>query len=270
MTPTARPAVSFFRSHVAHVRLRPHAHRFSYVVPIIAVDIDRLDEANHVTPMFSIGRFNLLSFHPADHGAHDNKPLRGHVEALARSGGISAHLSRIELVCMPRVLGSAFNPLSVFYCWTSAGLDALIYEVRNTFGQSHSYVMQVREREGKVAPHECDKLLFVSPFMDMALRYRFLVTIPGETLNLKILERDESGVVLTALLAARRLEPKSATLLALALRQFLGGLKVLGAIHFEALRLWLKGHHIRPLPDAPPAAASFGEAGDYTRSNRSL
>jgi uncharacterized protein len=268
MTPTARPAVSFFRSHVAHVRLRPYAHRFSYVVPAISVDIDRLDEANHVTPMFSIGKFNLLSFHPADHGARDNKPLRGHVEALARSGGISRDLSRIELVCMPRVLGSAFNPLSVFYCWTSTGLGVLIYEVRNTFGQSHSYVMPVRESQGTVTPHACDKHFFVSPFMDMALRYRFLVTIPGETLNLKIIVRDEREVVLTALLSARRVEPKSATLMALALPQFLGGLKVLGAIHFEALRLWLKGHHIRPRPDAPPAAASFGEAGGDTRSNR--
>lgn len=269
MTATPRPAVSFFRSHVAHVRLRPHLHRFSYIVPSVAVDIDRLDEANRVCSVFSIDRFNLLSFYPADHGARGEKPLRSHIEALVKAGGISSPLSRIELVCMPRVLGSMFNPLSVFYCWTSTGLAALIYEVRNTFGERHSYVMPVRENSGAIAPHECDKLFYVSPFMDMALRYRFLATTPGETLNLKIIERDESGVVLTALLSARRLEPRSLSLLGLATRQLLGALKILGAIHYEALRLWLKGHHVRPRP-VPPPAASFGEAGSYSRPKPSL
>lgn len=269
MTSSARPPVTFFRAHVAHVRLRPHPHRFSYDVPVISVDLDRLQEAGRLTAVFSVGSFNLMSFVPKDHGSGEKKPLRAHVETLVREAGITVNLERIELVCMPRVMGSAFNPLSIFYCWSPAGLAALIYEVRNTFGERHSYVMAVRECEGGcVTPHECDKLFYVSPFMDMALRYRFLATTPGETLNLKIIERDEAGVVLTALLCARRLEPSASNLLKLACRQLLGGLRILGAIHFEALRLWLKGHHVRSRPPPPPEA-SFGEAGGYTHSKRS-
>jgi DUF1365 family protein len=99
------------------------------------------------------------------------------------------------------------------------------------------------------------------------LRYRFLAAVPGDTFNLKIIERDARGVVLTALLSARRIAPGSAPLLGLALRQLFGALKILGAIHFEALRLWLKGHRLRPRPAAPPAA-SYGEPGTYTQSTR--
>lgn len=268
MTPAARPAVSFFRAHVAHVRLRPHAHRFSYIVPLISVDVDRMADTGRRPPLFSIGAFNLMSFRPADHGSRGALPLRQYVETLVRDGGISARLERIELVCMPRVLGSAFNPLSVFYCWSATGLAALVYEVRNTFGERHSYVMRVQETAaGLVAPHECDKLFYVSPFMDMALRYRFLATVPGEALNLRIIERDDGGVVLTALLAARRLQPTAANLLRLASRQLLGGLRILGAIHYEALRLWLKGHRLRTRPPAP-APASYGEAGGFTHSQK--
>lgn len=269
MTPSQQTVVSFFRSNVAHVRLRPHPHRFSYFVPVISVDVDRLQEAGRLSAVFSVGSLNVLSFVPEDHGSGDKKPLREHVESLVREAGIALVLERIELVCMPRVLGSVFNPLSIYYCWSPAGLAALIYEVRNTFGQRHSYVMAVREYEnGVIEPHECDKLFYVSPFMDMALRYRFLATTPGETLNLRIIERDESGVVLTALLSARRIEPSASNLLKLACHQLLGGLRILGAIHFEALRLWLKGHHVRSRPPPPPEA-SFGDAGTYSLSKRS-
>lgn len=268
MRPDPRPAVSCYRSHVAHVGVRPLPHRFSYAVPLICVDIDRLDDAGKLPPIFSVGAFNLMSFKPSDHGARGARPLREHVEALVRNGGVTSGLERIELVCMPRVLGSAFNPLSVFYCWSPAGLAAVVYEVRNTFGERHSYVMRVEAGGGgSLAPHECDKLFYVSPFMDMALRYRFLATAPGETLNLKIIERDAEGVVLTALLSAHRIEPRALKLVKLASQQLLGGMRILGAIHYQALRLWLKGHHVRPRPPPPPAA-SYGETGSYTRSQR--
>jgi DUF1365 family protein len=269
MMAPSRPAVSFYRSHVAHVRLRPRPHRFSYIVPSIALDLDRLDEADNTSAVFSIGRFNLLSFYPGDHGAGERMKLRDHVEALLLAGGLSTPLARIELVCTPRVLGSGFNPLSVYYCSSSESLTAIIYEVRNTFGERHSYVVPAsKSADGAVMPRERDKIFYVSPFMDMAMRYRFLTRSPGDTLNLKIIVRDVDGVMLTALLCGQRVQPHSIGLTALALRQWLGGLKVLSAIHFEALRLWLKGYRLYPRPDAPPQA-SFGETGAYTRSKQS-
>lgn len=270
MMHAARPAVSFFRAHVAHVRLRPHPHRFAYDVPLIAVDVDRLMTGGPQPAGFSIGVFNLMSFQPADHGAHGATSLRAHVERLVGEAGISGALERIVLVCMPRVLGSQFNPLSVFYCWSTTGLAAVVYEVRNTFGERHSYVMAARAADdGRVAPHECDKLFYVSPFMDMALRYRFRATVPDETLTLKIIERDAAGVVLTALLAARSVEPTLVNLIKLASRQLFGGVRILFAIHYQALRLWLKGHRLRARPPAP-TAASYGAAGDYTRAQSGI
>ena len=259
------PAIRFFRSKVFHARLRPHPHRFSYTVLSMLIDLDRLDEAHNQRSVFSVGGFNILGFSPADHGPCDGSALRPHIEALLAKAGTGQAPHRLLLLAFPRLFGIVFNPISVYYCYDRADrLTALVYEVRNTFGQIHSYVAPVAlTATGDVPAHERDKLFYVSPFMDMPLRYRFLIDDPGETFRLKIIERDAQGPVLTALMKGDALPDSSAAMLRAAFASPLFGFKVMIGIHWQALKLWLKGHHLRPRP-APPARASFDEPGLFT------
>ena len=262
--------VQFCDARVFHARLRPHGLRFRYDVTSMVIDLDRLEEANRACPLFSVGGFNLFGFHERDHGAGDGSPLRAHVEGLLRKAGMERP-ARIALCCFPRILGFVFDPLSIFCCFDESGAaSAVVYEVRNTFGERHSYVMRLSpDAQGAVAPHECDKIFYVSPFMDMALRYRFRLTpASADGFALKIIERDHEGVVLTALIEARAFAPSRTALLTRLARTPLLGFKVLAGIHLQAVKLWAKGHPLRARP-APPAPASASAPGAYSQSSAS-
>jgi len=267
--PLNAPPVRFYRTKVFHARLRPVPHRFSYQVLSIVVDIDQLPAANRLSRWFSVDRFNLLGFSLGDHGPKDQNirssaDLRRYVTACCIEGGINVNIGRIELLCFPRLLGKVFNPLSVYYCRDVAGIPVvLLYEVSNTFGQRHTYIVAVDTDGGHIAPHECDKLFYVSPFMDMAMRYRFRAEMPDEKLSLKIVERDADGVVLTALMSGEEFVPETGPLVRAALASPLMGFKVLAGIHWEAIKLLMKKYHIRPRPQ-PPAAISAGLPGPFS------
>ena len=258
------PAIQFADADVFHARLRPHGLRFRYHVLALFIDLDRLDEAHHI-PFFSVGRFNLFGFDRADHGLRDGTSLRIYLDQLHRDAGLDLP-ARITLTCFPRILGVVFNPISVYTCWNGAGIvTSVAYEVRNTFGEHHTYIMPVTQgADGRIEPHECDKIFYVSPFMDMPMRYRFLLLPPEQgQLSLKIVERDHDGVVLTALIQALAFVPTRAALLARLAKTPLMGFKVMISIHVQALRLWLKGHRIRTRA-APPQPVSMGAAGGYS------
>ena len=142
---------------------------------------------------------------------------------------------------MPRTLGYGFNPISVYFCCHPDGaLAALIYEVHNTFGERHSYVLPVAGK-GRAVRQACTKSFFVSPFMPMGLHYEFHVTPPGETLSVAIRASGPDGVVLRAALAGRRRELTDANLLTSGFAFPVEAMKTTAAIHWEATRLWLKG-----------------------------
>lgn len=253
-------------AEVFHARLRSNGIRFRYSVLTLFVDIDRLSEPASL-PLFSIGRFNLFGFDPSDHGPRDGSPLRAYVDRLHDDAGLMRP-ARVTLVCFPRILGYVFNPIATYVCTDAKGRTAsIVYEVRNTFGEHHTYLTPVDATEqGGVAPHECDKLFYVSPFMDMPLRYRFLLSPPNAgAFSLRIIERDRAGVILTALMQARVFAPTRANLLRRLIASPLAGFRILAGIHVQALRLWWKGHRIRRRPP-PPAPVSVAEAGAYSHS----
>jgi DUF1365 family protein len=255
-------------AEIFHARLRPHGLRFRYRVLALLVDINRLEEAPGL-PFFSVGGFNLLGFDPADHGPRDGSPLRDYIDRIHREAGL-ARPERVTLICFARLLGYVFNPIATYCCADAAGrATSVVYEVRNTFGEHHTYLFPVSGAEDAgIGAHECDKLFYVSPFMDMPLRYRFLMSPPQDgDFSLKIIERDRDGVVLTALMRARAFAPTRINVLRRLAASPLAGFKVLAGIHWQALRLWMRGHRLRPRP-RPPAAVSMGEAGEYTHSNR--
>jgi hypothetical protein len=261
---TLAPPIRFADAKVFHARLRPHGLRFRYGVVALFVDIDRYDQSPRI-PFFSVRRFNLYGFDPADHGPRDGSALRDYVDRLhARANWPRPH--QVVLTCFPRILGYVFNPLATYTCTDDEGrIVSIIYEVRNTFGEHHSYLFRVRNGEQRtVEPHECDKLFYVSPFLDMALRYRFLMEPPRNgQFSLKIIERDRHGVVLTALMRASEFAPTRAALLGRIAATPLAGFKILAGIHWQALRLWLRGHRPHPRP-APPQAISNEAPGAYS------
>ncbi|MCB1419812.1 MAG: DUF1365 domain-containing protein [Notoacmeibacter sp.] len=230
---------------VVHVRHKPREHKLRYSVFSLLIDLDELPELDRKLPMFGYNRSALLSFHDADHGDLDGKPLRGWAERHMREAGIEPDGGRIAVLCYPRILGRAFNPLTVFYCHDRAGrVKAMLYEVCNTFGERHTYVIPVGAGNSGQHRHSCQKEFYVSPFLPMECAYHFRISDPGDRLLVAINEQDRDGRVLYAAFSATRRELTGRRLIASLAAFPLMGIKVIAAIHWEALRLWLKGHAV--------------------------
>ena len=247
-------ALSLYEGEVMHARMKPFSHRFSYRVFSTLIDLDRLDEVASLSAIFSVNRFNLMSFNTKDHGARDGAHPRTHVEKLLAEKNIASP-ARILLLCYPRILGFTFNPLAVYYCYDAAGeLSALIYEVRNTFGGMHPYVLPVTDGalDARGLRQEQAKLFYVSPFLHMDHRYLFRMRPPGETVHIRILECDAQDPVLAATFQGERRPLTTASLTRACLALPFMTFKVLGAIHWQALKLWLKG--AKYIPEAPNAS----------------
>lgn len=246
-------ASALFPGHVTHARARPKVHKLSYRIYSLLLDLDELDDLGRRLRWFSVDRFNLFSFYRRDRGERSGVNLRGQVEQAMHAAGIAADGGPIRLLTMPRLLGWAFNPLSTFFCYCKSGeLAAILWEVDNTFGQRHAYMIPVAPGQTGEIVQDCDKAFYVSPFMDMQLHYLFTVSPPGERLSIRIDVFDDQGLLLTARHLARRTElTDSALLKAFFTIPFLTA-RVIGGIHWEALKLWLKGVRLRGRP-APPA-----------------
>jgi len=245
-----------YRGRVMHQRLRPLRHRLDYGMFTLLIDIDELPALHERLRCFSVGRFNLFSFRPSDHGdgaARDGSGLRAQIDARLAQAGLPTG-GAIRLLTMPRLLGYAFNPLSVWFCDAPDGrLQALLYEVNNTFGERHSYLVEVdpMQRDADLIEQRCDKQLYVSPFLGMDLHYRFRIAPPREGLSIGVSVHEGSGdAVLNARLDATRVALSDARLLGLLVTHPLLTLKVIAGIHWEALRLWLKGARLHQRPPA--------------------
>jgi DUF1365 family protein len=246
---------------VMHRRHRPRAHHFRYRAFWLLIDLDELPGLAAGLWLFSHNRANLFGLNDADHGDGSATPLRRQLERQLAAAGIDIAGGTIRLLCMPRTLGYGFNPLSVYFCAAANGdLAAASYQVHNTFGERHSYLIPVRSTTGALRQH-CAKSLYVSPFIDMELRYEFRVTGPGEHIAIGIRGADSAGPVITAALVGARRPLTDRALLGLFLTMPALTLKVILAIHWEALRLWLKGLRLRARPAPPDLAVTVAPAG---------
>ncbi len=247
----AGQAAVLYVGQVLHARLRPRAHRFTYRVFTLLADLDQLPAIGRRLRLFSVDRPNLLAFWQADHGPRDGSPLRPWVERQLAAHGLASAGHRILVLAMPRLLGYVFNPISVYYCHDAAGrLGALIYEVKNTFGEQHSYVLPAPSAAtpGGWLRQSCAKAFYVSPFIEPDARYRFHLQPPGERLRLIIQESHAAQPLLLATLTGTRRPCTDWQLLKAAFRWPFMTHKVIAAIHWEALWLWLKRIPLQPRP----------------------
>jgi len=252
--PPPDAAAALYVGEIMHQRMKPFGHRFRYRVFSLLIDLDRLDEAGKLSMLFSVNRRNLVSFREKDHADTESATLRAYADGLLALAGLD-RADRILLVCYPRILGYVFNPISVYHAYdTSGGLVAMIYEVRNTFGERHSYVCPVGNGEMLQSGlrQSCDKLFHVSPFIGMAARYHFHMLPPGADIRWRILETDREGPLLSATFSGRQVPLTDASLLRLTARIPFLTFKIVAGIHWEALKLWLKGARYVSRPAPPP------------------
>lgn len=247
---------AIYEGTVVHARLSPTAHRFRYRVFYLLFDLDELPMLDRRLRWFSHNRFNAMALHDRDHGSDDGRPLKEWIAGTLEAAGFDFELGRVEVLAFPRILGYVFNPISVWYCRDTEGVvRAVLHEVRNTFGDKHCYVGAV---DADDATQTFDKRLHVSPFMDMDKRYDFSLTTPGNAVAVRIRESDGSGEeMFRAAFTGRRRELDDRTLLAMFVKYPLVTLKAIGAIHFEAIRLWMKRVPFfrRPAPPVDPVTA---------------
>lgn len=231
-----------YRGRVVHCRLRPVRHSFRYRVFSLYLDLDETVAVGRQTRLFSIERPNLFSFHARDHGPRNGSPLKPWVLAQLAPLGIKLRQPRIMLLCFPRVLGYVFNPLSIYVCYDDDLLKAVLYEVKNTFGEQHVYTFAVSlSASGRIPTHRCSKAFYVSPFLDMDGRYEFELTEPDERFTLVIRQMSGGEPLLLASQIGRRFPLADHTLVHCLATDLLMTWKVMVGIHLEALRLWCKG-----------------------------
>lgn len=248
---------ALYAGGVVHLRLRPRRHRLERRVFWLLLDLGEIDGFGRHLKLFSRNRWNLFSFFDRDHGDGSGRPLREQVEARIAAIGVDLAGGAIRLLTMPRVFGYVFNPISVYYCHAADGrLAALSYEVTSTFGERRWYDLAVAPGGGDgLFRQTCAKTLYVSPFMEMEMRYRFRGGAPGERVGLTVGCDDARGPLLTASLWGQRRPLTDRALARAALAFPLMTLNVVASIHWEALRLWLKGVPVTLARRPAPAVA---------------
>lgn len=230
-----------YEGSVMHRRLSPSQHAFRYRVFSLLLDLDELPKLGQ-SRLFTVNRWGLFSFHDKDHG--DGRPLREWLKAQLARAGIVAD-GPVRLLCYPRILGYVFNPLSVWFCHEETGaLKAIVYEVHNTYGERHAYVLPADG--SKLVRQTCPKDFYVSPFLSGDCSYAFRVRPPADEVLISITEQEQGKPILTALFSGRRKAFSKVNLFSTFLRYPLMTLKVIVAIHFEALRLMRKGIRRHP------------------------
>ena len=229
-----------YKGFVTHRRFKPLRHYFSYKTFSILFDLSELEDLHKKIGIFSFNRFNIFSFYNKDHGSRDGNDLTEWVKINLKKYNLNFNVSKIKLLCFPRIFGYVFNPLSIFYCYEENELKAILYEVKNTFNEQHTYVFPVNNRS-KIITQQCNKKFYVSPFIEMSTFYNFRLTEPDKNIRILIKQTDKEGKVLVACQIGKKQIICLKQLLINFFAHPMMTFKIIISIHYEALRIWKKG-----------------------------
>lgn len=242
-----RPENGLYVGKVFHERHQPFSHKFRYSVFSIWFDLDNPPKSRFL----SFNRCNILSFWNKDHGNRSGEDIRPWIENAAKDKNIDMTGGKIYCLSFPRLWGYIFNPLTVFYCYDrSEKLAAILYEVKNTFGEQHGYFMPVEEQT-EIIKQSCKKIFHVSPFIQMECTYNFRVREPSDTIDVAIHQFQPDGKILTATWNGTYRPLTDNNILRTVLTHPLMSFKIITAIHWEALWIWAKGAKYINRPELP-------------------
>ena len=229
-----------YNGKVIHRRFKPKEHYFKYNVFSLLIDLDELEIIQNKIKIFSYNKFNIISFYDTDHGQRDGTSLKKWIIKNLKDIGINNENIQIKLLCYPRIFGYAFNPLSVFFIYDqNSRLISILYEVKNTFGEQHTYIFKTDN--DKTIINNCSKKFHVSPFIEMECHYYFRVLKPSDKISVIIDQNDKDGKLLYASQDGNARELNEKNLIISYISHPLMTFKIIVAIHYEALKLWLKG-----------------------------
>jgi uncharacterized protein len=239
------PQSGIYFGTVSHRRLQPLTHELRYDVASVLVDVDEL-QASDLPMLISRNRINLFSIYDVDHGDKNAKQsIADFAWTKVREEGLSTIVTRVLMLCYPRILGFAFNPLTTYFALDAEGRTRLmIYEVHNTFGGRHTYVSKPIS-PGQDIYHVTEKRFRVSPFNAVEGHYGLRATEPGDKIAVGVALSTAEGPILKAHFQGQRKPLNNANLLSYFVKFPFLAMKVVGGIHWEALKLWLKGLNLQ-------------------------
>jgi uncharacterized protein len=238
------PESGIYTGTLRHRRFQPRKHDFTYRLFMAWLDVDQIPSRMAKSRWTSYNRFNWASYYETDHFGDPRLPLRERLRKDAQAHGIDLPDGPIFLLTHLRYLGYCFNPISLYFFYErNDNLGTVLAEVNSTFGETSNYWLPVSNR---VPPENSlrfrvPKVMHVSPFMGMDLDYEFVLTQPSDTLviHMNTIVRDASPRPFDATLTLQH-QPWAALPGALVRHPWMTA-KVIGAIHWEAFRLYVKG-----------------------------
>ncbi len=224
-----------------HKRLTLTQSKFYYKYFMFYLDLDEIDSLSANMKLFSRNKFNAYSFRDKDHIAFERPDVKANILEYLSRNGIKDGIGKIFLLTNTAVFGYNFNPVSFYYCFDTEGKPlCAVPEVGNTFGELKPFFIGKESMEEGIFKARIQKDFYVSPFIDHDAKFDFQLHVPGESLSIKIDDYKDEGKIFITQLTGKRIELNDSNLFKFALKYPLVTIKVITAIHYQALKLIIK------------------------------
>jgi DUF1365 family protein len=230
-----------YETHIMHCRIRPVRHQFMHKIFMFYFNLDEMDALTQRLFLLSHNRANVYSFRDDDHFKRDGLGIKEKVLAFLKEKGLQLDGGTIMLLTNVRTFGYLFNPVSFYFCFDLQGNPVCVVpEIGNTFKEIKPFFIGPKDmREGQFVSQQ-KKYFYISPFVKLDMPMDFQLSVPDQTLNIKIDDFDEQGKFLYTVMSGKSKALTNSQLFWMTLKYPLVTLKVIVLIHWHALMLWFK------------------------------